>query len=96
MQAFLSSLIKRLSALKSMTNVFLSCQSFFLQGKSWDIVGMGFSKVPKVLGDERLVPNPLGVNDWVPLVCPVPSHKACPSATIEPCLAFISFNLCPL
>jgi hypothetical protein len=38
--------------------------NFFLHGKSWDIVGMGFSKVPKVLGDERLVPNPLGVNEW--------------------------------
>jgi hypothetical protein len=62
MQAFLSSLIKRLIAPKSITNVFLSCQSF--PGKSWDIVGMGFSKVPKVLGDERLVPNPLGVNEW--------------------------------
>jgi len=61
MQAFLSSSIKRLIALKSITNVFLSCQSF--PGKSWDIVGMVFSKVPKVLGDERLVPNLLGVKD---------------------------------
>ena len=39
--------------------------NFFLQGESWDIVGMGFSKVPKVLGYERLVFNPLGVNEWV-------------------------------
>jgi hypothetical protein len=62
MQAFLSSLIKRLIALQSITNVFLSFPTFF-PGKSWDIVGMGFSKVPKVLGDERLVPNPLGVNE---------------------------------
>jgi len=59
MQVFLISLIQRLIALKSITNVFISCHSF--PGKSWDIVGIGLSKVPKVLGDERLVPNPLVV-----------------------------------
>lgn len=55
--------------IKAVQRRFLLMPNFFLQGKSWDIVGMGFSKVPKVLGDERLVPNPLGVNEWLPLLC---------------------------
>ena len=62
---------------------------------------MGFSKVPKVLGDERLVPNPLGVNEWVNgfmgLLGLLPFFASIPQNTCLECiLGIFLFRIIPL